>query len=45
MVTDAGEPIVAAGEYKLFIGGGQPNESTAGVYGKFVVKSTMQLPE
>jgi beta-glucosidase len=45
MVTDAGEPIVAAGEYKLFIGGGQPNESTAGVSGKFVVKGTTQLPE
>ena len=45
MVTDAGEPTVTAGKYKLFVGGGQPAEGTPGVFSDFVVNGTMQLPE
>jgi beta-glucosidase len=45
MVTEAGEPTVEAGSYKLFIGGGQPETSAAGVDGSFAIKGTAQLPE
>ena len=45
MVTEAGEPIVAAGSYQLFIGGGQPVEGIAGLSGNFTVNGTLRLPE
>jgi beta-glucosidase len=45
MVTDAGEPVVADGAYKIFIGGGQPADNTSGVAGQFAVAGTTQLPE
>lgn len=45
MVTDAGEPTVTPGQYKLFVGGGQPAEGTPGVFSNFSVNGIMQLPE
>jgi len=45
MVTEAGEPIVSEGEYKVFVGGGQPGTSAPGVSGTFNVKGTLVLPE
>jgi beta-glucosidase len=45
MVTEAGEPIIAAGEYSLFVGGGQPGTSAQTVEGKFHINGTKNLPE
>jgi beta-glucosidase len=45
MVTEAGEPIIAEGEYKVFVGGGQPETSAPVVSGSFSVKGTLTLPE
>jgi beta-glucosidase len=45
MVTEAGEPIIAEGEYKVFIGGGQPDTAAPVVSGRFSVKGTLTLPE
>jgi beta-glucosidase len=45
MVNEAGEPIVAEGAYKVFVGGGQPGSGAMGVDGTFNVKGTMTLPE
>ncbi len=45
MVTEAGEPVVAAGTYKLSIGGGQPDTGAAHVSGTFAIGGTAPLPE
>ena len=45
MVTAAGEPIVAAGEYTVSIGGGQPGTTAQVLTGHFNVDGTMNLPE
>jgi beta-glucosidase len=45
MVTEAGEPIVAEGEYRVSVGGGQPGMGAPGVSGDFSVKGTKTLPE
>jgi len=45
MVTEAGEPVVAAGEYHVSIGGGQPIAGTQSVAGGFAVEGTLKLPE
>jgi beta-glucosidase len=45
MVTEAGEPIVAAGDYTVSVGGGQPGTSVDTVTGTFAVKETVSLPE
>jgi beta-glucosidase len=45
MVTEAGEPIIAEGQYSVSIGGGQPNTGAPGAAGKFQVKGTVTLPE
>jgi len=45
MVTEAGDPIVAAGEYPVSVGGGQPNTGAAGVTGIFTAKGMFKLPE
>jgi len=45
MVTEAGEPMIAEGEYSISIGGGQPGTGAAGVAGKFSIEGTMILPE
>jgi beta-glucosidase len=45
MVTEDGKPIIAEGEYKINIGGGQPGTGAQGAEGTFEVKGTMNLPE
>ena len=45
MVTAAGEPIVAEGDYTLSVGGGQPNSSVQVLTKTFHVTGTKNLPE
>ncbi len=45
MVSEAGEPIIAAGEYSISLGGGQPNTGAPTVAGTFKVAGTKSLPE
>jgi beta-glucosidase len=45
MVTEAGEPSVAAGEYRIAVGAGQPGTGAESVEGSFKVKGTITLPE
>ena len=45
MVTDAGEPIVAEGQYTVFIGGGQPNTGAQVVSTTFNIAGKLYLPE
>ena len=45
MVTEAGEPIVAAGRYAVSIGGGQPNTGAHVLMENFNVKGQLTLPE
>jgi len=45
MVTEIGEPIVAAGDYSVSVGGGQPHTSAQVVRGTFRVEGTIPLPE
>ena len=45
MVTEAGEPIIAEGNYSLSIGGGQPNSGASAIAGTFSIKGTKALPE
>jgi beta-glucosidase len=45
MVTEAGVPTVAEGEYGVFVGGGQPDTSAPGVTGRFGINGTVELPE
>ncbi len=45
MVTEAGEPVIAAGDYSIFVGGGQPDTSAQTLTQTFHVKGTKALPE
>jgi beta-glucosidase len=45
MVTEAGDPIVAEGEYGVSIGGGQPETRAAVVTGSFNLEGKLKLPE
>ena len=45
MVTEAGNPIVAAGQYKVSVGGGQPDTGAPAIAGTFEVAQTISLPE
>jgi beta-glucosidase len=45
MVSDAGEPIIAEGEYSASIGGGQPKTGAPAVAASFQIKGTKILPE
>jgi beta-glucosidase len=45
MVTEAGDPVIAAGEYSLSIGGGQPGTSAQTVSKNFQIDGTKKLPE
>ena len=45
MVTEIGDPIIAAGLYKVRIGGGQPDTEAPGVSGSFQVDGQLALPE
>jgi beta-glucosidase len=45
MVTDDGSPIIAAGDYSISIGGGQPDTTAPSLTGKFHVNGQLALPE
>ncbi len=45
MVTEDGRPIIAAGDYTLSIGGGQPDTGAPGVTGHFHIDGQLGLPE
>ncbi len=45
MVTEAGDILVAQGQYTLSIGGGQPGTGAPGADANFEVKGQLQLPE
>jgi len=45
MVSEAGDPIIAAGTYSVSIGGGQPNAGAPAVSGTFQLSGTKLLPE
>jgi len=45
MVTDAGVPIVAEGEYTVSVGGGQPHSGVPVLNRSFKIKGKLTLPE
>ncbi|MGH9608003.1 MAG: glycoside hydrolase family 3 C-terminal domain-containing protein [Terracidiphilus sp.] len=45
MVTEDGHTIVAAGDYTISIGGGQPDTGAPGVTGHFQIDGQIELPE
>jgi beta-glucosidase len=45
MVTEEGNPIIAAGDYTISIGGGQPDTGAACVSGHFHIETPIALPE
>ena len=45
MVSEAGDPMIAEGQYSISIGGGQPDTGAPTVSGKFQVKGVKKLPE
>ncbi len=45
MVTDLGTPIIAAGDYTVTIGGGQPDTDAPTASGHFHIDGQIDLPE
>jgi beta-glucosidase len=45
MVTESGNPIVAPGEYRVSIGGGQPDSTATVVGGKFTIDGQIALAQ
>jgi beta-glucosidase len=45
MVSEVGEPIVAAGTYRVSVGGGQPGSAAKTVDGTFSIRGQIKLPE
>ena len=45
MVNEAGNPMIAAGDYTISIGGGQPDTGAPGVSGHFHLEDQIALPE
>jgi beta-glucosidase len=45
MVSEAGDSIIAEGQYSVSIGGGQPDTGAPAITGRFQVKGTKKLPE
>ena len=45
MVTEAGNPIVASGDYRVSIGGGQPNTTADVVSGQFTIDGQIALAD
>jgi len=45
MVSEAGELMIAEGQYSLSVGGGQPNTEAPSIAGTFKVKGAKTLPE
>ena len=45
MVTEAGQPMVAGGDYTVSVGGGQPDTGAPTVQGHFQIDGEIDLPE
>ncbi|HWC17525.1 MAG TPA: glycoside hydrolase family 3 C-terminal domain-containing protein [Terriglobales bacterium] len=45
MVSENGDPMIAAGKYKVSVGGGQPGTRAKVVSGNFSITGEMKLPE
>jgi beta-glucosidase len=45
MVSAAGDPIIAGGQYTLFVGGAQPGDTQAGVSTQLNIQGTVKIPE
>ena len=45
MITEAGEPVIAEGDYSIFVGGGQPDTSAQTLTKTFHINGTKNLPE
>ena len=45
MVTEAGEPVIAEGDYSVSVGGGQPDTSAQTLTKTFHINGTKKLPE
>jgi beta-glucosidase len=45
MVTEKGDPLVPEGEFKVSVGGGQPETGAPTVSGSFKVGTSLMLPE
>jgi beta-glucosidase len=45
MVTEAGDPTIVAGKYKITVGGGQPGTTAPSDTAEFSVSDTVKLPE
>jgi beta-glucosidase len=45
MVTEAGDPVIAQGEYTVSVGGGQPLTGAAVLTQNFHVDGHLPLPE
>jgi beta-glucosidase len=45
LVNEAGDRLVAAGDYTVSVGGGQPGPSTAGASIRFTIKGEQKLPQ
>jgi len=45
MVTEAGQPIIAEGDYGVSVGGGQPHTSAQVITKSFHMQGKMELPE
>jgi beta-glucosidase len=44
-VNSQGDRLVAAGAYRVYVGGGQPGTSTAGADAEFSIRNEQRLPE
>jgi beta-glucosidase len=44
-VNSQGDRTVAAGAYRLYLGGGQPGTGTTGVEAEFSISNEQRLPE
>jgi beta-glucosidase len=45
LVNDTGDRLVAAGEYRISVGGGQPGTSAAGAETRLLIRGEQKLPE
>jgi beta-glucosidase len=45
MVSAAGDPMIAEGQYTLFIGGAQPGDTQTGVSEEFKILGDVKIPE
>ena len=45
IVNEAGDRVIAPGDYQLSVGGGQPGKGAPNVVAHFIITGTKNLPE